>query len=116
MSEEGARRLRDPAVREEYERITRRLWEAQRDFLSFISGVEELELEKLPGLLDEMIDVWNHFGTFFADIYKNARLRGASSREALMQVLSVLTDKERVRFLLALVARSQFRKQSCLES
>jgi hypothetical protein len=116
MSEEGARRLRDPAVREEYEQVTRRLWEAQRDFLSFISGVEGLELEKYEGLLDEVIDIWNGFGLFLADVYKNARLSGAPREGAFTLALSMLSDEGRARFILAHRKRNQFRKQARLES
>jgi hypothetical protein len=115
VSEEGARRLRDPAVREEYRRIYERLWEAQADLLRFIDRNEGLGLEKHPGLIDELIDVWNALGVFLANVYFRARVGGMKPEQAFMRTLSMLSDEAQLLFIAANAWRSEWRKLADLE-
>jgi hypothetical protein len=116
VSEGGARRLRDPAVREEYRRIYERLWEAQADLLRFIDRNEGLGLEEHPGLIDELIDVWNSLGIFLANAYFRARARGMEPKQAFMRVLGMLSDEAQLLFVMANAWRSEWRKLAGLES
>jgi len=111
----GIGKLRDPDVRREYERVVRRLAEAQHDFIAFVDGVEELGLEEHPGLIGELVDVWNFFGVFFADRYKQARLSGKDPEEAWNHVLGMLSDEARVLFMIMLSARSLARRELGLD-
>ena len=110
----GIGKLRDPVVREEYERVVRRLTEAQHDFIAFVDSVEELGLEE-RGLIGELVDVWNFFGVFFADRYKQARLSGKDPREAWNHVLGMLNDEARMLFVVMLSARSLARRKLGLD-
>jgi hypothetical protein len=111
----GINKLKDPVVREEYERLARRLAEAQRDFIAFIDSVEGLELEE-QGLIGELIDVWNFFGVFFADRYKEARLSGKEPQEAWNHVLGMLSFEARLLFMIMLSARERARRKLGLDS
>jgi hypothetical protein len=115
VSEEGAKRLRNPAVKEELQRIYERLWEAQADLLRFIDRNEGLGLEEHPGFIDELIDVWNSLGIFLANVYFRARARGMEPEQAFMRTLSMLSDEAQLLFVAANAWRGEWRRLAGLE-